>query len=121
LQVQDSVLRFFEGVALKLPQGDTVPLTPFKGYFLISRMGSKGASPLQVQDSVLRSFEGVALKLPQGDTVPLTPFKGYFLISRMGSKGASPLQVQDSVLQRINHKHPIGLPHARRCPQTTSP
>jgi hypothetical protein len=32
LQVQEVVLRFwacFEGVALKLPQGDTIPLTPF--------------------------------------------------------------------------------------------
>jgi nucleoid DNA-binding protein len=75
LQVQEVVLRaLFEGVALKLPQGDTVPLTPFGRYFF-------NVTPVQVQEVVLRAFfEGVALKLPQGDTVPLTPFGGYFLM-----------------------------------------
>jgi hypothetical protein len=50
LQVQEVVLRFlrfFEGVALKLPQGDEIPLTPFGAYFLIKPLlnGFKGRKP----------------------------------------------------------------------------
>jgi hypothetical protein len=40
LQVQDGVLRFFRGLCSQgrcpcTPQGDVVPLTPFKGHFLM--------------------------------------------------------------------------------------
>jgi hypothetical protein len=47
-------LGFFEGFALKLPQGDEIPLTPSKGIFSLPEGVQRGFAPLQVQDSVLR-------------------------------------------------------------------